>query len=1369
MNATNRTGSPLVSDPATHSPVWQFWIDVGGTFTDCLALSPSGTEQFTKVLSSGIVKGRCDRTVSEMESTDEFSFASNPDSLTTSTAGNSDFLVGSIGRFIDDSRRGTVDDFWTGAVLRSLDAAGAVIGQSIVQRFSAANGEFELEQEIGCEEGAVELRYELDAGLPAPVLAIHLLQGIPIGQTLNDCRVDLGTTRGTNALLTRTGARTALITSHGFRDFLRIGDQTRSSLFQLTIHQAEPLFETAIEIHERVLFDGTIELTPDAVVVTQQLQQLKQAGIESIAICLMFGYQFPQHEQLVARLAAEIGFTSIRCSSSVAPVIKIVPRGETTVLDAYLDPVIATYLNEVQNQLTPASRMRFMTSGGGLVSRGRFSGKDSVLSGPAGGVVGAARIAQQAGLEQIIGFDMGGTSTDVCRFDGEFSRSFETRKAGVRIMAPMLDVETVAAGGGSICWFDGTKLRVGPQSAGADPGPACYGRGGPLAMTDVNLFLGRLQPGRFPFQLDWLAVERRLAEVRVVLAQAGHVRSPVELAAGFLKIANHNMAAAVQSVSVAQGFDPRQYALVSFGGAGSQHCCDVADNLGMSKILDHAQSSILSAVGIRLADQSAHVVESLGEVLQDSIRAGGLPRQPHRSARFLSGPETERIQRRLQDEVFPRLESAARAALQAEGNDSQDVKITQALDLRYLGTEAALTIPGSTPALSDYVVEFFCQHQRQFGYLQDHPVEIVAARVDASVRGNRLSKLSAPVEFQRRVSGTQRAMFSRGRQLQAEVFDRTELVAGDWIIGPAVIADRYSTTIVDSSWEARVLAAGVLLLEKSHSAPADLALYSPETPSNTVSDPVQLEIFNNHFSSIAGQMGIALQKTSVSVNVKERLDFSCAIFTGTGDLVVNAPHIPVHLGAMSETVRSIIALNPVVLSGDVFVTNDPYAGGSHLPDVTVVTPVFDPSGMQLWFWVASRSHHAEIGGSAPGSMPASAKCLGEEGVLIQNFRLIEGQPGNKPGANSDEARSPGEFASVERFAELKILLTQGRFPSRSPAENLADLRAQVAANQTGLIQLRHLVERYTFETVTSYMGHIQHAAEQKSRAALRRLPSGECFFADALDNGATIRVRLIKQDDTLTIDFAGTDPVLDDNLNANRAIVSAATMYVLRLLIAEDIPLNEGVIRPVTILLPECFLNPTPAADPFDSPAIVGGNVETSQRIVDCLLGAIKLAAASQGTMNNWLMGGPTFGYYETVGGGAGATQFGRGADAVHSHMTNTRLTDPEILESRYPVVLREFAIRHGSGGAGRFSGGQGMIREIEFRQPLTVSLLTSRRVSQPYGMAGGKPGAAGINQLTRCGRLPERLPSRCEIAVDVGDRLRMETPGGGGWGPVDE
>jgi 5-oxoprolinase (ATP-hydrolysing) len=868
-----------------------------------------------------------------------------------------------------------------------------------------------------------------------------------------------------------------------------------------------------------------------------------------------------------------------------------------------------------------------------------------------------------------------------------------------------------------------------------------------LAVTDINLYLGRIQREWFPFELDDEAVERKLEQLCGQLQDSGFQMTPLELASGFLEIANHNMATAIRTVSVAKGYDPAEYLLMSFGGAGSQHCCSVAERLKMKKILDHPQSSILSAVGIRMADQSSHAVQSfVGELGRDD--------------------------RDALDDVYGKLTRTVGKTLIEEGFEEREILFSRALDLRYAGTESSLTI--AQPSDQDFRAAFEKAHQREFGYLQERLIEITSVRVDGIVKGNRPRPIEHPHRFAPASSKVRQKIFHRDGWLEAAVFARDQLSAGYEIKGPAIVTGLHSTTIIEPDWCAKSLEQGVLLIERAQPIPHSVKADNARISNAAGGDPVQLEIFNSHFASIAEQMGVVLQKTSSSVNVKERLDFSCAIFTGSGDLVVNAPHIPVHLGAMSETVRSTIRCNPIVNSGDVFVTNDPYAGGSHLPDVTVVTPVFDSHGRHLWFWVASRSHHAEMGGMTPGSMPANATRLAEEGVLIQNFRLIEGRPSEEHGFESRD--SP---FGVEHFDQLRKLLTSARYPSRTPDENLADIRAQVAANQCGLNQLRQLVGQYSFATVDSFMKHVQDAAEWKTRRALEALPDGHFEFSDEMDNGQRIRLKLEKRGAELAVDFSGTDPVSNDNLNANRAIVIAATMYVMRCLINEDIPLNEGVLKPVAIVLPVCFLNPQPAADPGDSPAIVGGNVETSQRIVDVLLGALDLAAASQGTMNNWLMGDETFGYYETLGGGSGATSSSCGASAVHCHMTNTRLTDPEVLESRYPVVLREFSIRRSSGGAGVHPGGDGMIRELEFRAPVTLSLLTSRRNSQPYGGAGGRAGHAGRNLLFRDGvtkspangqsgasqRNATELPSRCEMEVAVGDRLRIETPGGGGWG----
>ncbi|MCH2179365.1 MAG: hydantoinase B/oxoprolinase family protein [Mariniblastus sp.] len=1251
------------------APRWAFWVDVGGTFTDCLAESPDGNQRFIKVLSSATMKG----VLAEPTGRD---------------------------RFQDADHQNRRVGFWNGVGVRFLDASGELVGQSEITHFE--EGEFTYDAR-NVPSLAAGTRYELRPKISAPLLAMHCLMNLPLNAALPDCDLHLGTTRGTNALLTRSGARTALITTCGFKDLLVIGDQARPRLFELDIDKPEPLFEKVIEIDERVLADGTVERAPDRVAVKRQLQTLRESGIESVAICFMHSYRWPAHENQVAQIAADLGFESVRVSSEVAPSIKIVPRAETSVLDAYLNPVIVSYLEEIRSRLTHQSRLRLMTSAGGLVSPKRFSGKDSVLSGPAGGVVGAARIAGQLGYSRAIGFDMGGTSTDVSRYDGCFEHEYQSRKAGVRIVSPMLGVETVAAGGGSICWFDGKRMQVGPASAGADPGPACYGGGGPLTITDINLYLKRIAHFDFPLPLDFAAVQVRLEEIRGKVVGAGFKLTLQELAEGFLDIANNNMASAIRSISVSKGYDPSDYLLVSFGGAGSQHCCAVADKLNIHRILDHPQSSVLSAVGIQLADQTAFASES---VLKPLRKINVLP--------------------------FGNLRELVIQKLVGDGNPRDSIVCKNQLDLRYRGTDPCLTI--DQPEDGDFLACFELAHQRLYGYLRDESVEIVTARVEGVTLGERPAEVS-PLPRRRALEpapGSER------------VIPFSDISPGDLIEGPVMIVDQFKTTLIDPGWCAVAQANGSLLLERTEvAAPRTQPIVrASEMPVN----PIQLEIFSSHFAAIAKQMGIVLQKTSTSVNVKERLDFSCAVFTRQGDLVVNAPHIPVHLGAMSETVRSIIRMNPEVKSGDVFLTNDPYAGGSHLPDVTTVTPVFEPSNKELVFWVASRSHHAEIGGKAPGSMPADATRLGEEGVLIQNFKLID--------------------AGQERFDILRQHLTRSPYPSRSPEENIGDITAQVAANRRGQTDLLDLVDRYSRVQVERYMRFMQEAAAVKVQTALAsQFTPGTYQFQDAMDSGAKIQVTIQWNAGRLAIDFEGTDPVCCDNLNANRAIVTAAVMYVMRCLIDEDIPLNEGVMSPVDLRLPVCFLNPRPAADPSQSPAVVGGNVETSQRIVDVLLGALGIAAASQGTMNNWLMGDDSFGYYETVCGGSGATGQADGADGVHTHMTNTRLTDPEVLESRYPAVLRDFSIRLNSGGNGRYRGGCGIRREIEFRQPLTLSLLTSRRNTRPFGLCGGSAGEPGVNQFSSTAGERRDLPSQCEVKVTKGDRLVLLTPGGGGFG----
>ena len=1261
---------------------WEFWIDVGGTFTDSFALAPDGKLAHYKLLSSGVVKGAVGQ--------------------------------GSTRRqIVDAARRGDPDGIWSDFRFRLFDPQGNAEFETTVSRFTSASAGIELAEPLPREPNPSD-RYELSSNAEAPLVAIRYLLGIPLSQPLPAVSVRLGTTRGTNALITRGGAKTALVTTRGFGDILHIGYQNRPRIFDLAIRKPKPLFAAVAEIDERIDAEGNVLLAPDAEQVRGQLAALRKSGIESLAICLLHAFVRPDHEELVAQAAREAGFDEISVSSRIAPLVKIVSRGDTTVMDAYLNPVLRRYVHSLRDHL-PNCSLRLLTSAGGLVDADQFVGKDSILSGPAGGVVGFSRVARAAGFERAIGFDMGGTSTDVSRFDGRFELEFETEKSGVRVVAPMMAIETVAAGGGSICRFDGVKLVVGPASAGAEPGPACYGRGGPLTITDVNFLLGKIPPDRFPFPLDRAAAESRLLEcVDRIGGESRHRYEPLALAEGFVRVANASMAKAIGSISVAKGCDPRQYLLVPFGGAAGQHACAVARELGIRQILHHPDAGLLSAYGIGLADVERHRVAGVYKTLSPEAVSD------------------------LQ-QVFARLEDEAFAGVLGEGIAREQIGLDRFLEVRYRGVEAALALPCSAAATArDIAAAFEDEHRRLYGYL--HPerrLEIVAARVEA--RGRSSPPLAESTRAAPRPATTDvtTKTYFDGRMLETRVFDRTRLRPGDRIVGPAIVCEKASTSVIDPHWTAEVLSGGELLVEQS-AAP-------PPAGVSTAVDPVMLEIFNNQFAAIAQQMGITLRNTSSSVNVKERLDFSCALFTPAGDLVVNAPHIPVHLGAMAETVRRTIADNPAMQSGDVFVTNDPYRGGSHLPDVTVITPVHDAAG-RLLFFTASRAHHAELGGITPGSMPPFSKNLAEEGVLIRNFKLI-GTGG-------------------ERWSELRALLLSGPYPTRSVEANLADVAAQVAANHKGAGDLLRLVERYSLEVVEAYMGHIQRAAEQKVRRALALLPSGTYPFIDHLDDGTPIAVTITIEGQQATVDFTGTGGVVAGNLNANRAITTAAVMYVLRAMLAEDIPLNQGVLAPVEIIIPPGLLNPTEQERPEDCPAVVGGNVETSQRVVDVLLGALGLAAASQGTMNNLLFGDATFGYYETICGGAGATPDVEGADAIHTHMTNTRLTDPEVLERRYPVRVRSFAIRRGSGGEGRRRGGEGVVRKLEFLKPLEVSILSQRRGPYPpYGLAGGKSGALGRNTLVRADGTLEQLSARSQFRARAGDVLTIESPGGGGYG----
>ncbi|MFN3153276.1 hydantoinase B/oxoprolinase family protein [Bremerella sp.] len=1270
----------------------EFWIDVGGTFTDCLLRVPGQSTRRKKVLSSGTIQG-------------------------TVHAGSCQRAI------IDPIRCSDPPGVWNGYHLDLFDRHGTRLDSQVVSQFDQASGTLTLSSPLteAPQPGSV---YQLNGNEEAPLLSIRYLLGLSLSAPIPAVNVRLGTTRGTNALLTRTGADVGLVITEGFADILEIGSQSRPQLFNLDIKKPASLVSKIVEAKERLDAFGNT-LTPlDQIKLKDDLGRLYDSGIRSLAICLLHAYRDPKHEIIAQKIAGEVGFTDISVSHAVAPLIKIVSRGDTTVVDAYLNPILRDYVHKIQSKLGPGSHLRLLTSAGSLITAESFSGKDSILSGPAGGVVGFAAAAKAAGFSKAIGFDMGGTSTDVSRFDGSYERQFETEKAGVRIVAPMMAIETVAAGGGSICSFDGVKLVVGPGSAGADPGPACYGRGGPLTVTDINFALGKLQAARLPFPLDAAAVDRRLKEVcDQVKSATGQQRTPQEMAAGFLQIANANIAEAIRTISVAKGYDPRSYILVPFGGAAGQHACAVAEILGGTQLLFHPNAGILSAVGIGAADTSRFAAQPFYQAFSKAAS------QLHLSLEALK-----------QD---------AASQLSEEGVEKNEITYQKQIELRYRGLEASLTIEAEP--LTSLEQRYHDEHRRRYGYdRRNHPIEVVAARVEAISNSSTSDNLSeSQTSYEPDVIQVVPLVF-QGQQVKTKVYDRDQLRPGAKITGPALIAESLATTVIDPGWEAELLSGGELLARQIvHQINPS---YHRTADSVDTADPVLLEILNNQFAAIAEQMGVALQNTSVSVNVKERLDFSCALFTASGDLIANAPHIPVHLGAMSETVKATISRHPDMNDGDVFVTNDPYHGGSHLPDITVITPMFvHYSDARPTFFVASRAHHAEIGGIAAGSMPSGSKNLAEEGVLIENFRLVEsGNP---------------------HWDVLEKILTEAPFPSRKVSDNLADIAAQIAANHHGIEDLKRMVQQSTLETVIAYAKHIQAAASRKTRAALAKIPPGRYDFIDHLDDGAPLCVAIDLKGETATIDFTGTGPVLPGNLNANRAIVTAAVMYCLRCLLNEDIPLNQGVLEPVEIILSECFLNPPKRETPQQCAAVAGGNVETSQRIVDVLLGALGMAAASQGTMNNLTFGDATFGYYETICGGAGATRNAPGASAVHTHMTNTRLTDAEVFELRFPARIRRFAIRRGSGGLGHHQGGDGIIREIEFLKSLDVSLLTQRRGPYaPYGLESGQPGKCGENSIRRINQKEEAyLPNTTSLSVNAGDVLIIKTPGGGGLGkPIE-
>ena len=1160
----------------------------------------------------------------------------------------------------------------------------------------------------------------------AAIQGIRDVLGIGRAEPLPHERIEavkMGTTVATNALLERKGTPTVLAVTRGLGDVLRIGYQHRPDIFARHIILPEQLYSRTVEIEERLYADGSIETPLNEESTRERLKTAYEDGYRAVAIVLMHGYRHSAHETRVAAIAEDIGYTQISVSHEVSPLMKIVGRGDTTVVDAYLSPILRAYVDRVAAE-TGGTRLMFMQSNGGLVDARRFQGKDAILSGPAGGIVGAARTAAVAGLEKIIGFDMGGTSTDVTHYDGSFERAFETEVAGVRMRAPMMKIHTVAAGGGSIISFDGGRFRVGPESAGADPGPACYRRGGPLAVTDANLMTGKLLPEHFPHifgrdadqPLDTGIVRERFEELaRDAESATGVARTPLEIAHGALAIANDNMANAIKEISIARGIDVSDYALVCFGGAGSQHACQVADLLGMSRVMIHPYAAVLSAYGMGLADIRVLRQRTVERVLDED----------------LTSPLADMIET---------LTAEARAELSGQHVPDAQIRSEARIHIRYAGTDNALEIAyGEIAAMR---AAFEIEHKSRYGFVVEGR-ELVAEAVTVEGIGM-METMSEAVHAIDHLRGepspdstttifTTTAPHQPPAQHEAAIYRREQLRPRDMIKGPAIVAGATTTIVVEPGWGLEVSDRDHILMERIEPLPKRVAV-------GTSCDPILLEIFNNLFMTIAEQMGVTLQNTAYSVNVKERLDFSCALFDTTGGLIANAPHMPVHLGSMGESVRTIIALRSQTMKpGDVYALNNPYNGGTHLPDVTTVMPVFSESG-ELIFFTASRAHHADIGGITPGSMPPFSTHIDEEGVLFDNFLLVDG----------------GRFCAKE----LDALLASGPHPARNPKQNIADLQAQIASCARGRGELERMVRQFGLDTVRAYMQHVMDNAEESVRRVLDRLQDGS--FTYAHDRGPVIQVAVTidKQNRSATIDFTGTSEQQAWNFNAPAAVTRAAVLYVMRTLVDTDIPLNDGCLAPVTLIIPEGSILACkhPAA-------VCAGNVECSQWCTDTLFGALNVLAAAQGTMNNFTFGNDTHQYYETICGGSGAGPDHPGTSAVHTHMTNSRLTDPEILEWRYPVLLEEHSIRHGSGGKGHFDGGDGTLRKIRFLEPMHAALLSNHRKVPPFGLEGGEPGQCGEQWVTRADGRVEKLEGCDQTDLDAGDSFVIQTPTGGGFG----
>jgi 5-oxoprolinase (ATP-hydrolysing) len=1160
----------------------------------------------------------------------------------------------------------------------------------------------------------------------AAVAGIRYLLGLKSGEVVTpelvEC-VKMGTTVATNALLERKGEPTLLVISQGFRDALRIAYQNRPRLFDRHIVLPELLYASVIEAQERMSANGEIVQALDEAELKKNLIAQHAAGLRSIAIVFMHGYRYTDHEQRAERIAREVGFTQISVSHKTSPMMKLISRGDTTVVDAYLSPILRRYVEQVAGEM-PGVKIFFMQSSGGLTDAHAFQGKDAILSGPAGGIVGMARTAQIGGHDKVIGFDMGGTSTDVSHFAGEFEREFETQVAGVRMRAPMMSIHTVAAGGGSLLAFDGARFRVGPQSAGANPGPACYRRGGKLAVTDANVILGKVQPTHFPKMFgpkgnEALSYEASLEKFSDMSLQVA--RSVEDIAEGFINIAVQQMANAIKKISVARGYDVTRYTLQCFGGAGGQHACLVADALGMTRVFVHPLAGVLSAYGMGLADQN--VIREMS--IEMTLTEQSLP-EVRSKLMLLVDAATRELKR------------------QQVGNGS--LVFHQRVHVKYEGTDTALMVPlGDLTEIED---GFERSYKQRFAFLMQGKAKVVeAVSVEAIINGDAPREVPSALHAVRVVPVREFVrMYSGGRWHEAALVVREDMRAGDVLSGPAIIAEKNATTVLEPGWEATLTAFNHLVLERKTQRAITYAV-------GTTADPVLLEVFNNLFMNIAEQMGLQLQNTAYSVNIKERLDFSCALFDTAGNLIANAPHMPVHLGSMGESIKTVIRENAASMQpGNVYALNDPYHGGTHLPDVTVITPVYldNSSGVEPAFYVGSRGHHADIGGTTPGSMPPFSTRIEEEGVQINNFLLVD--------------------KGILREEEMVALLQSGEYPSRNPAQNMADLKAQIAANEKGVQELRKMVATYGLTVVQAYMVHVQDNAEESVRRVITQLKNGQ--FTLPLDNGAQISVtiRVNSTERTAEIDFTGTSPQLTNNFNAPTAVCMAAVLYVFRTLVNDDIPLNAGCLKPLKVIIPAgCMLNPHPPA------SVVAGNVETSTCITNAIYGALGIMAGGQPTMNNFTFGNEAYQYYETISGGSGAgieldnrgniTKGFNGASVVQAHMTNSRLTDPEVLEFRFPVRLLSYEIRNNSGGQGKYTGGNGGTRRIQFLEPMTASILSNGRIHPAFGSAGGLDGEVGKNSIVRVNGSVEVLGHIGQANMQPGDIFEIATPGGGGYG----